>query len=51
MRKFFLIALLAVATITVAQEKRYVIRGEMSSPQLRYSEEFVNEVQLANASF
>ena len=46
MRKFFLIALLAVATITVAQEKRYVIRGEMSSPQLRYSEEFVNEVQL-----
>lgn len=39
-------ALLAVATITVAQEKRFVIRGEMSSPQLCYSENFVTEVQL-----
>ena len=46
MRKFILMALLAVATITVAQEKRFVIRGEMSSPQLCYSEAFVEEVQL-----
>ena len=46
MRKFILMALLAVATIAVAQEKRFVIRGEMSSPQLRYNEAFVEEVQL-----
>ena len=46
MRKFILMALLAVATITVAQEKRFVIRGEMNSPQLCYSEAFVEEVQL-----
>ena len=46
MRKFFLIALLAVATITVAQEKRFIIKGEMSSPQLCYSNDFVTEVKL-----
>ena len=46
MRKFVLMALLAVATITVAQEKKFVIKGEMSSPQLCYSENFVTEVQL-----
>ena len=46
MKKYFLIALLAASTIAVAQEKRFVIHGEMSSPQLRYSEEFVSEVQL-----
>lgn len=46
MRKFVLMALLAVATITVAQEKKFVIKGEMSSPKLCYSENFVTEVQL-----
>ena len=46
MRKFVLMALLAVATITVSQEKKFVIKGEMSSPQLCYSENFVTEVQL-----
>ena len=46
MRKFFLMALLAVATITAAQEKKFVIHGEMSSPQLCYSKDFVKEVTL-----
>lgn len=46
MRKFFLMVMLVVATIAVAQEKRFVIRGEMSSPQLCYSETFVETVQL-----
>lgn len=46
MKKFFLIVMLVVATIAVAQEKRFVIRGEMSSPQLCYSETFVETVQL-----
>lgn len=46
MKKFVLMALLAVATITMAQEKKFVIKGEMSSPQLCYSENFVTEVQL-----
>ena len=46
MRKFVLMVLLAVATITMAQEKKFVIKGEMSSPQLCYSENFVTEVQL-----
>ena len=39
-------ALLAIATITTAQEKKFVIHGEMSSPQLCYSEKFVTEVKL-----
>ena len=39
-------ALLAIATITTAQEKKFVIHGEMSSPQLCYSENFVTEVKL-----
>lgn len=46
MRKFIFMALLAVATITVAQEKKFVIKGEMSSPQLCYSDNFVKEVYL-----
>ena len=46
MRKFFLMALLTVATITAAQEKKFVIHGEMSSPQLCYSKDFVKEVTL-----
>ncbi len=46
MRKVFLMALLAIATITTAQEKKFVIHGEMSSPQLCYSEKFVTEVKL-----
>lgn len=46
MKKYVLMALLAVATITMAQEKKFVIKGEMSSPQLCYSENFVTEVQL-----
>lgn len=46
MRKVILMALLAIATITTAQEKKFVIHGEMSSPQLCYSEKFVTEVKL-----
>lgn len=46
MRKFFLISLLIVATITTAQEKKFIIHGEMSSPQLCNSKEFVKEVYL-----
>lgn len=38
--------LLALATWATAQEKKYVIRGEMSSAQLCYSNEMVKEVSL-----
>lgn len=46
MRKMFLMALLAVATFAVAQEKRFVIKGEMTSTTLCYSNETVKEVKL-----
>lgn len=46
MRKIFLMALLAVATFAVAQEKRFVIKGEMTSTTLCYSNETVKEVKL-----
>ena len=46
MRKLFALALLAIATMATAQEKRFVIRGEMSSATLCYSNETVKEVRL-----
>ncbi len=46
MKKFFLLVTLAAATIVTAQEKRYVINGEMSNTKLCYSDEHVNEVKL-----
>lgn len=46
MRKLFALTLLAIATLATAQEKRFVIRGEMSSPMLCYSDESVKEVAL-----
>lgn len=46
MRKMFLMALLAVATFATAQEKRFVIKGEMTSTTLCYSNETVKEVKL-----
>lgn len=46
MRKLLVFTLLALATWATAQEKKYVIRGEMSSAQLCYSNEMVKEVSL-----
>ena len=46
MRKLLLFAFLAIATLASAQEKRFVIKGEMSSPVLCYSNEAVTEVKL-----
>ena len=46
MRKLFALALLAIATLATAQEKKFVIRGEMSSTTLCYSEGTVKEVRL-----
>lgn len=46
MRKLFVFALLAVATFATAQEKRFVIKGEMTSNKLCYSDETVKEVKL-----
>ena len=46
MRKFFLMTLLAVATFAVAQEKKFVIKGEMSKSNLCYSDGTVQEVKL-----
>ena len=46
MRKLLVLALLAISTVITAQEKRYVIKGEMSSPVLCYSNETVTEVKL-----
>ena len=46
MRKLLVLALLAISTVITAQEKRFVIRGEMSSPVLCYSNETVTEVKL-----
>ena len=46
MKKYFAMFLIAVATVATAQEKRFVIRGEMSSPRLCYSDESVAEIKL-----
>ena len=46
MRKLFALTLLAIATLATAQEKKFVIRGEMSSTTLCYSEGTVKEVRL-----
>lgn len=46
MRKLFTLTLLALATMATAQEKRFIIKGEMSSPILCYSDESVKEVRL-----
>lgn len=46
MRKLFTLMLLCVAFWSTAQERKFVIRGEMSSPVLCYSTELVKEVRL-----
>ena len=46
MRKLFTLLLLCVAFWGTAQERKFVIRGEMSSPVLCYSKEMVKEVRL-----
>lgn len=46
MRKLLLLAFLSVATLAMAQEKNFVIRGEMTSTRLCYSNEEVKEVRL-----
>ncbi len=46
MRKLFVLALLAITTWATAQEKTFVIKGEMSSSILCYSTEPVKEVHL-----
>ena len=46
MRKLFVLIALAIATWATAQEKKFIIRGEMSSPALCYSPEMVTEVKL-----
>lgn len=46
MRKLLTFALLTIATFAVAQEKKFVIKGEMTSSRLCYSEETVKEVKL-----
>lgn len=47
MRKIIVLTLLAIATTwAVAQEKKFVIRGEMTNSTLCYSEAKVEEVQL-----
>ena len=46
MRKLFVWALLAVATLATAQERQFVIRGEMSSSAFCYSPGMVSEVRL-----
>lgn len=46
MKKLLLFALVIVATVTTAQERKFVIKGEMTSNKLCYSDETVNEVKL-----
>ena len=46
MRKFLVFILLGVATIASAQERKFVIKGEMTSNKLCYSNETVKEVKL-----
>ena len=46
MKKLLLFTLMAIATVTVAQEKKFVIKGEMTSCKLCYSDAVVSEVKL-----
>lgn len=46
MRNIYLFLLLAMATITVAQEKRFVIYGKMNNDTLCYSQSTIKEVRL-----
>lgn len=46
MRKIIVLALLTIATWATAQEKKFVIRGEMTSSTLCYSDAAVKEVKL-----
>lgn len=46
MKKLLLFTLMAIATVTVAQEKKFVIKGEMTSCKLCYSDTVVSEVKL-----
>lgn len=46
MRKLFVLTLLVIASFATAQEKKFVIKGEMSSSVLCYSNETVKEVRL-----
>lgn len=46
MKKLITLTLLAIATIATAQEKKFVINGEMSSTKLCYSSGTVQEVKL-----
>ena len=46
MRKLITLTLLAIVTLATAQEKKFVIRGEMSSPVLCYTDDTVKEVHL-----
>ena len=46
MRKLLLFALLSVAMSVWAQEDKFVIKGEMTSTTLCYSDETVKEVKL-----
>ncbi len=46
MRKLFVLTLLAIATWGTAQERKFIIKGEMSSPMLCYSDEIIKEVRL-----
>ena len=46
MKKFLLLTFLTVVTFATAQEKKFVIRGEMNSSTLCYSSDSVKEVKL-----
>ncbi len=46
MKKLITLTLLTIATLATAQEKKFVINGEMSSSKLCYSDEHVKEVKL-----
>lgn len=46
MRKLSIFVMLAIATLVTAQDKKFVISGEMSSTALCYSEGTVDEVKL-----
>lgn len=46
MKRLFVLTLAVTAILATAQEKRFVIKGEMSSDKLCYSDETVKEVRL-----
>ena len=46
MKRLFVLILAVTAILATAQEKRFVIKGEMSSDKLCYSDETVKEVRL-----